>query len=53
LGSNLRDALQEEGSANVVACLHVPRALTSEVITSLLLFGLVAFTAFSSKKFFG
>jgi hypothetical protein len=25
LGSHLRDALQE-GSANVVACLHVPRA---------------------------
>jgi hypothetical protein len=46
LGSYLRDALQE-GNANVVACLHVPRAWA---FPSFLLFCLVAFTAFSSNN---
>jgi hypothetical protein len=45
LGSYLRDAFQE-GSADAVACLLVPRAL----VFSLILFCSVAYAAFSYKK---
>jgi hypothetical protein len=51
LGSYLRDALQK-GSANIVACRSVPRALACGLFSLLAPFCLVVPTAFSCGPFF-
>jgi hypothetical protein len=51
LGSELLEVLQE-GSDDIVACLPFSRAHASGVLSSLLFFGLVFFTAFLVEKSF-